>query len=85
MVSKIRLESLVWATVNYLILLLCVIFYLWIFFFSSCNEVQFTLLLISLLSGSLRFIKNSKWIIMTNNIKFNELLLILLRPNWLKE
>jgi hypothetical protein len=52
MVSKIRLESLVWIPVNYLILLLCVIFYLWIFF-SSCNEVQYVTLLLFFIIRSL--------------------------------
>lgn len=60
MVSKIRLESLVWATyVNYACLLFCILFIYGISFFNIMVYNMFTLLLI--------FIIRFHWILFHNN------------------
>jgi hypothetical protein len=62
MVSKIRLESLVWATyVNYLILLLCVIFIYGFSFLHVMKYNMFTLLLFFIIRFHWTLYKNSKW------------------------
>ena len=61
MVSKIRLESLVWATyVNYGVLLFCVIFIYGIFFLQVMEYNMFTLLLFFIIRFHWTLNKNSK-------------------------
>ncbi|MEC5165270.1 Ca2+/Na+ antiporter [Flavobacterium sp. PL11] len=61
MVSKIRLESLVWATyVNYVILLICVIFIYGLSFLQVMEYNMFTLLLFFIIRFHWTLYKNSK-------------------------